>query len=43
MKIEINHIQKSFGKKQILKDVTFSAKGGECIGILGGNGSGKST
>ncbi len=43
MQIEIKSIQKSYGKKEILKDITFSAKGGECIGILGGNGSGKST
>lgn len=43
MKVEINHIKKGFGKKTVLEDVTFSAEGGECVGILGGNGSGKST
>lgn len=43
MKIEINHIQKSFKNKRVLEDVTFSAVSGSCIGILGGNGSGKST
>ncbi len=41
--MEILNIKKSYGKKQVLKDITFSAKEGECIGILGGNGSGKST
>jgi len=43
MQIEIKHIQKRFGKKQVLRDISFSARDGECIGILGANGSGKST
>lgn len=43
MKIEINQISKSYGKKEVLKDVTFSTEGGRCIGILGCNGCGKST
>lgn len=43
MQIEIKHIAKSYGKKQVLKDISFSAEGGNCIGILGANGSGKST
>ena len=43
MKIEIQEIQKSFGKKTILKGASFSAESGKCIGILGENGSGKST
>ena len=43
MKIEVQNIQKSFGKKVILKDVSFVADQGKCIGILGENGSGKST
>ncbi len=48
------HIQKSFftrnffskkksAKKEVLKDICFHAKPGECIGILGANGCGKST
>ncbi len=43
MKLEINHIKKSFGRKQVLRDITLTAEKGECIGILGANGSGKST
>ncbi|MBQ8413155.1 MAG: ABC transporter ATP-binding protein [Lachnospiraceae bacterium] len=39
----INNISKSYGKKQILKDISFSADKGNAIGILGVNGSGKST
>ncbi len=43
MKTEIKSISKSFGKKNVLNSISFSAEGGECIGILGKNGSGKST
>lgn len=43
MKIEVNSIAKSYGKKQVIKNVTFVAQSGQCIGILGSNGSGKST
>lgn len=43
MEIEIKDIRKRYGKREILKGVSFSASGGECIGILGGNGCGKST
>ena len=43
MEIEIKDIRKKYGKREILKGVSFSASGGECIGILGGNGCGKST
>lgn len=43
MKIEINHVKKNYKKKEVLKDVTFSAQSGTCVGILGGNGSGKSS
>lgn len=41
--MNINGIKKSYGKKEVLKGISFSAKCGQCIGILGGNGSGKST
>ncbi len=40
---QINNLSKSYGKKQILKDISFSASNGQAIGILGVNGSGKST
>lgn len=43
MKIEIKNIAKSFRRKEVLKDISFSAESGNCIGILGGNGCGKST
>ena len=41
--LEVKHLNKSFGKKQILKDVSFSLTGGKIIGLLGKNGAGKST
>lgn len=43
MGIAVEHIRKSYGRKQVLTDITFSANEGECVGILGGNGCGKST
>lgn len=41
--IKLEHLQKSFGKVQALKDVTFALPQGEVLGFLGPNGSGKST
>jgi ABC-2 type transport system ATP-binding protein len=43
MQIEIKHIAKKFKKQQVLQDICLSAESGTCIGILGANGSGKST
>ncbi len=43
MNIEVKNIAKRFGRKQVLKSICFSAQSGDCIGILGGNGCGKST
>lgn len=41
--IEIQHIAFSYGDHAILHDVSFTAQAGECVGILGNNGAGKST
>lgn len=43
MEVSIKHITKRYRKKQVLRDVCLEARGGQCIGILGANGSGKST
>lgn len=41
--IQIEHISKSYGKKEVLRDISFSIADGQAVGILGINGSGKST
>ncbi|ABI68369.1 amino acid ABC transporter ATP-binding protein [Syntrophomonas wolfei] len=41
--IEINHLQKSFGEIEVLKDINFSVSKGEVVCIIGSSGSGKST
>lgn len=41
--LQLVGIAKSFGRVEVLKDVTFSAAAGEIVGLCGENGSGKST
>ena len=41
--IAVQNIQKAYRSKRVLRDVSFTAADGDCIGILGGNGTGKST
>lgn len=41
--LEVQNINKSFGKKVILKNISFHCNIGEIIGIFGRNGSGKSS
>ena len=41
--MECVHLEKSFGKKQVLKDVNLTIESGKIIGLLGKNGMGKST
>ncbi len=41
--LEVNGIQKSFGKTEVLKNVGFSMEKGEVLAIIGSSGSGKTT
>ena len=43
MKFTIEHLAKSFEKKQVLKDINFSFETGKIYGLLGRNGAGKTT
>ena len=43
MVLEMKGIDKSFGEKQVLKGVSFTAEGGKAFGLLGRNGAGKTT
>lgn len=41
--IEVENLEKIYGKLKAVDDVSFSVKGGETFGILGPNGAGKTT
>ena len=43
MILELKNIDKSFGNKHVLKDVSFTAQSGKAFGLLGRNGAGKTT
>ncbi len=43
MILEFKDINKSFGEKKVLKEVSFKAEGGKAFGLLGRNGAGKTT
>lgn len=41
--IKVEHLKKSFGKKEVLKDISANVEKGKVISIIGPSGSGKST
>lgn len=43
MKFKIEHLQKGFEKKEVLRDIDFTFESGKIYGLLGRNGAGKTT
>ena len=43
MTLEVAHINKAIGGRQVLRDLSFSLGGGEAMALLGANGAGKTT
>lgn len=41
--LEMNHVKKSFGELEVLKDISLTVNQGEVVSIIGPSGSGKST
>ena len=41
--LEVKGINKKFGNKQVLHDVSFNVEEGEIVGLIGPNGAGKTT
>lgn len=41
--LKVEHLKKSFGAHEVLKDISFSVNTGDVISIIGSSGSGKST
>lgn len=43
MSLSLNQVSFSYGRGEVLKDISFRLEPGECLAILGSNGVGKST
>ena len=41
--VAVDHFQMKFGNNEVIKDLSFTVKRGETFGLLGSNGSGKTT
>jgi lipopolysaccharide export system ATP-binding protein len=42
-RLEARHLQKAYGSRKVVHDVSISVKKGEVVGLLGPNGAGKTT
>lgn len=42
-RLEARHLRKSYGGRQVVKDVSLAVANGEVVGLLGPNGAGKTT
>ena len=42
-RLEARHLQKSYGSRKVVKDVSLAVAKGEVVGLLGPNGAGKTT
>lgn len=43
MTLKVDHIEKRFGARRVLSDVSMQIDGGQCYALFGANGSGKTT
>ena len=41
--LEVQHVSKSFGNTEVLKDISFSLEKGKVLSLIGSSGSGKTT
>ncbi len=42
-RLEARHLQKAYGKRKVVRDVSLTVRTGEVVGLLGPNGAGKTT
>lgn len=41
--LKVEHLKKTYGKRNVVKDISFEMQGGQIFGLLGPNGAGKTT